>query len=96
MVPGHPLFGVLVGFVAGGWGWMAGQPIQPALFHFVFGGMLGMAASVAVMILHFQGNTAAQKAEAAARTIQSPQRCPRHAENAVRIAVVEHQQKAPG
>ena len=90
MVPGHLLIGVLTGFISGLWRWMAGQPIWAVLSLYVLAGMLGMVASVAVMILRSRRNTAAQKAEAAAWMIQSPQRCPRPGEDAVRVAVVEH------
>jgi hypothetical protein len=95
MVPVHLLFGVLAGAVSALWGWMAGQPIWAVVGLYVLGGILGLAASVAVM-LRPRGSVAARMMEAAALRTRSSKECPSHTEEAVRVAVVKHPQNAPG
>jgi hypothetical protein len=94
MVPVHLLFGVLAGAVSALWGWMAGQPIWAVVGLYVLGGILGLAASMAVM-LRPRGSVAARTMEAALRTRFSKE-CPSHTEEAVRVSVVKHPQRAPG
>ena len=92
MVPAHLLVGVLAAIIAGLWGWMAGQPIWAVLGLYVLGGVLGVAASIAVM-LRTRRSTAARTTEVALRT-RSSEECSGQDEEVVRVAVVEHQRKA--
>ncbi len=94
MVPVHLLFGVLAGAVSTLWGWMAGQPIWAVVGLYVLGGILGLAASVAVM-LRPRGSNAARTGKAVLRD-RSSEECPGQGEEAVRVAVVKHPQNAPG